>query len=187
MCSELMSEIIKLEWDMFSHVSSVGGPASCQIRPGTFKIVWKGQTVTWSGELLTSYLEDLETATREGRSVMAEKYIRMMESTSPEGYRKLAASPPPVGKETLQKIGEVIAINVGRKTRLFDRYPRLNGKSRPLRISEDSIIETSFETHLRGELKTYSAHTTAFLHELTSQQQQDGANGTALNLLDQVQ
>ena len=30
MRDELMSEIIKLEWDMFSHVSNVGGPASCQ-------------------------------------------------------------------------------------------------------------------------------------------------------------
>ena len=37
MRDELMSEIIKLEWDMFSHVSNVGGPASCQMRPDTGK------------------------------------------------------------------------------------------------------------------------------------------------------
>ena len=30
MRDELMSEIIKLEWDMFSHVSNVGGPVSTQ-------------------------------------------------------------------------------------------------------------------------------------------------------------
>ena len=41
MRDELMSEIIKLEWDMFSHVSNVGGPASCQMRPDTFKIMRK--------------------------------------------------------------------------------------------------------------------------------------------------
>lgn len=43
MRDELMSEIIKLEWDMFSHVSNVGGPASCQMRPDTFKIMRKSQ------------------------------------------------------------------------------------------------------------------------------------------------
>ena len=92
MRDELMSEIIKLEWDMFSHVSNVGGPASCQMRPDTFKIMRKSQAATWSDELLASYLEDLKAATREGRNIMTEKYARMMESTFPEEYRKLAAS-----------------------------------------------------------------------------------------------
>ena len=54
MRDELMSEIIKLEWDMFSHVSNVGGPASCQMRPDTFKIMRKSQAATWSDELLAS-------------------------------------------------------------------------------------------------------------------------------------
>ena len=175
MRDELMSEIIKLEWDMFSHVSNVGGPASCQMRPDTFKIMRKSQAATWSDELLASYLEDLKAATREGRNIMTEKYARMMESTFPEEYRKLAASLPPV------------AINVGWKAELFDRYPRLSGKGRPLRTSEDSTGETSFETYLRGELKTYSARTITLLHELTLRQQQDGVNGAALNLLNQVQ
>ena len=176
MRDELMSEIIKLEWDMFSHVSNVGGPASCQMRPDTFKIMRKSQAATWSDELLASYLEDLKTATREGRNIMTEKYDR-----------KLAASLPPVDKETLQKIEEIVAINVGWKAELFDRYPRLSGKGRPLRTSEDSAMETSFETYLRGELKTYSARTITLLHELTLRQQQDGVNGAALNLLNQVQ
>ena len=179
MRDELMSEIIKLEWDMFSHVSNVGGPASCQMRPDTFKIMRKSQAATWSDELLASYLEDLKAATREGRNIMTEKYARMMESTFPEEYRKLAASLPPVDKETLQKIEEIVAINVGWKAELFDRYPRLSGKGRPLRTSEDSTGETSFET--------YSARTITLLHELTLRQQQDGVNGAALNLLNQVQ
>ena len=144
MRDELMSEIIKLEWDMFSHVSNVGGPASCQLRPDTIKIMRKSQAATWSDELLASYLEDLKTATREGRNIMTEKYARMMESTFPEEYRKLAASLPPVDKESLQKIEEIVAINVGWKAELFDRYPRLSGKGRPLRTSEDSTGETSF-------------------------------------------
>ena len=100
MRDELMSEIIKLEWDMFSHVSNVGGPA-CQMRPDTFKIMRKSQAATWSDELLASYLEDLKTATREGRNIMTEKYARMMESTFPEEYRKLAASLRPVRQGNL--------------------------------------------------------------------------------------
>ena len=92
MRDDLMSEIIKLEWEMFSHVSNVGGPASCQLRPDTFKIMRKSQAATWPDELLTSYLEDLKAATRDGRNIMTEKYARMMESTFPEEYRTLAAS-----------------------------------------------------------------------------------------------
>ena len=157
------------------------------MRPDTFKIMRKSQAATWSDELLASYLEDLKAATREGRNIMTEKYARMMESTFPEEYRKLAASLPSVDKETLQKIEEIVAISVGWKAELFDRYPRLSGKGRPLRTSEDSAMETSFETYLRGELKTYSAHTITLLHELTLRQQQDGVNGAALNLLNQVQ
>ena len=110
-----------------------------------------------------------------------------MESTFPEEYRKLAASLPPVDRETLRKIEEIVAINVGWKAELFDRYPRLSGKGRPLHTSEDSAMETSFETYLRGELKTYSARTITLLHELTLRQQQDGVNGAELNLLNQVQ
>lgn len=187
MREELMSEVIKLEWEMFSHVSNAGGPASCQMRPDTFKIMRKSQAATWPDELLASYLEDLKAAKREGRNIMTEKYARMMESTFPEEYRKLAASLPPVGKETLQKIEAIVAINVEWKAELFDRYPRLSGRGRPLRTAEDSTGETSFETYLRGELKTYSAHTITLLHDLTVRQQQDGVNGAALNLLNQVQ
>ena len=54
MRDELMSEIIKLEWDMFSHVSNVGGPASCQMRPDTYKIMRKSQAATRTDELLAS-------------------------------------------------------------------------------------------------------------------------------------
>ena len=44
------------------------------MRPDTFKIMRKSQAATWSDELLASYLEDLKTATREGRNIMTEKY-----------------------------------------------------------------------------------------------------------------
>ena len=74
-------------------------------------------------------------------------------------------------------LGEFLVLTLRRKS----------GKGRPLRTSEDSTGETSFETYLRGELKTYSARTITLLHELTLRQQQDGVNGAALNLLNQVQ
>ena len=124
MRDELMSEIIKLEWDMFSHVSNGESPASCQMRPDTFKIMRKSQAATWSDELLASYLEDLKAATREGRNIMTEKYARMMESTLPRRMPEAGgiASAPSTAK-TLQKIEEIVAISVGWKAELFDRYP----------------------------------------------------------------
>ena len=132
MRDELMSEIIKLEWDMFSHVSNVGGPASCQMRPDTFKIMRKSQAATWSDELLASYLEDLKTATREGRNIMTEKYARMMESHFPRRIPEAGGIP------SARRQGNPAEDRRNRrdqtwdgKPRLFDRYPRLSGEGPP--------------------------------------------------------
>ena len=69
MRDELMSESSSWNGTCFL-MFRMGGPASCQMRPDTFKIMRKSQAATWSDELLASYLEDLKTATREGRNIM---------------------------------------------------------------------------------------------------------------------
>ena len=40
-----------------------------------------------------------------------------------------------------------------------EKYPHLSGQARIIHTSEDTLYDISFETYLRGELKTYSMQT----------------------------
>ena len=186
MRDELINGIIKLEWDMFSTVANVGRKAACQTRPETFAIMRRSQEETWPDALLESYRKDLERAAAEGRNLMSEKYARMMESTHPAEFNALKDRLPPVDAATLRRIEDIVAVNVAWKLDTAARFPLLNGRGRPVRSVEDSPAETSFETYLRGELKTYSPETVLLLHEFTLRQKRDGVNGVELNLCNQV-
>ncbi|MBQ7585345.1 MAG: DUF4125 family protein, partial [Desulfovibrionaceae bacterium] len=72
-----LEAIVDLEWKMFSAVQNVGGRASCQNDPQTFRIMRLSQCATWDDALISSYLDDLKLATLEGRNLMTEKYARM--------------------------------------------------------------------------------------------------------------
>lgn len=182
----LIDEIIKLEWDMFSTVANVGRKAACQTRPETFAIMRRSQEETWPDTLLQSYRKDLEQATAQGRNLMSEKYAWMMESTHPAEFNALKDRLPPVDTATLRRIEDIVAVNIAWKLETATRFPLLNGRGRPVRSAEDSPAETSFETYLRGELKTYSPQTVGLLHEFTLRQKRDGVNGVELNLFNQV-
>ena len=58
----LVDAVVTAEWEMFSNVRNVGGKASCQMDPGTFRIMRSSQMDNWDDELLGSYLEDLLNA-----------------------------------------------------------------------------------------------------------------------------
>lgn len=182
----LLNEIIELEWVMFSTVANVGGRADCQEDPETFRIMRCSQIRVWPEGLLKSWLGDLRRAERDGRNLMSEKYARMMETTFPGEYKALAGSLPSLDKKTLAKVEEIIAINVAWKLESASRYPALNGQGRPVRTREDSRLVTSFETYLRGELRTYSTGTIRLLHNYTRMQKKAGVNGAETTLLTQV-
>jgi len=182
----LIENIIALEWEMFSTVANAGGPAPCQMDPATFEIMRRSQAGTWPETLLESWLADLTDARRKGRNLMTEKYARMMESTFPEEYRKIADQLPPVDENTRALIEDIVAINLEWKDELAERYPALSGNGRPLRTHEDSPYATSFETYLRGELMTYSFHSIRMLHMYTRAQKNYGINSAAEALLNQA-
>ena len=60
--TQLVQDIIGIEWDMFSNVHNTGGKASCQNDREDFVIMRKSQFSTWSDETLASYLADLVKA-----------------------------------------------------------------------------------------------------------------------------
>ena len=186
MREKLTQRIVEREWAMFSTVSNVGGPAACQSDPASFAIMRQSQFSVWPEELLESYLSDLEAADHEGRNLMSEKYAWMMETSSPGEFAKIAACLPAPDQASLALIEEIVAVNLKWKVELNERYPLLSGNGRALRAQDDSVRETSFETYLRGELKTYSPRSIRILHRHTTEQQGSGINGAASVLLSQA-
>ena len=148
----LVDAVVSAEWDMFSKVRNVGGTASCQMDPKTFRIMRSSQMDNWDDELLGSYLEDLLSARLEGRNLVTEKYARMMESTFPEEYARLADSLPPLDPAAVAQVEEIVAAHVAWKEALDARYPSLADRGRPLRSRDDRPGQVSMESYLRAEL-----------------------------------
>lgn len=133
----LVDAVVTAEWEMFSNVQNVGGKASCQMDPKTFRIMRSSQMDNWDDELLGSYLEDLLNARLEGRNLVTEKYARMMESTFPEEYAQLADSLPPLDPEAMAQVDDIVAAHVSWKEDLDSRFPSLADRGRPLRSRDD--------------------------------------------------
>ena len=93
--------------------------------------------------------------------MITEKYGRMMQSTAPEKYEAMKASFPERTEEHDAIAEAIIAIQVGWMEEFKDRYPKSAGRARSIRSSEDTKVNTSYETYLRGELATYSDRTLA--------------------------
>lgn len=155
----VMEEIVKLEWEMFQKVRNTGGRASCQDDFETFDIMRKSQFSVWGEELLNSYYRDLQEGEKQGRNLVMEKYAYMMESTAKEEYGEIKDTLPSVAEEKCRMIEGIIPIQVEWREEFAKKYPHLSGQARVIHTSEDEMNNISFETYLRGELKTYSMET----------------------------
>jgi hypothetical protein len=167
MNEKIILDIIELEWEMFSEVNNSGGRASCQEDYPTFKIMRASQAEVWTEELLQSYHYDLVQAKSLNRNLMTEKYARMMESTHPDEYKRIAGLLPVIDSNTLDLIEKIIVMNLKWKVETADKYPNLTQRGRVIYTKEDTCFLTSFETYLRGELRTYSLNTIQLYYDMT--------------------
>ena len=161
----LIHKIIKLEWDEFQGVHNEGGRASCQDDWENFYIFRSCQFEAWSEELLRSYYCDLLLAEEKNWNLLTEKYARMMESTAPEEYEKLRDKLPPISEHKYMLIDKIVQIQVQWEAEFCKSFPKLAGQGRPINSAEDQDAITSFETYLKGELKTYSESTIKLYYE----------------------
>ncbi len=184
--NELIEAIMEIEWPMFSGVNNEGGKAACQMDPTTFRIMRTSQYTGWDEILLESYLNDLRSAREQGRNLMTEKYARMMETTFPDEYARIAGALPPLDSSQNAKIEEIVACHVRWKEELNRKYPHLGDRSRPVRTKDDLNGLPSVETYTRAELKTYSPRTLALYHAATMKRVADGRSEAEENLLNQV-
>ncbi|GAB6171682.1 DUF4125 family protein [Paradesulfitobacterium aromaticivorans] len=179
----LIAKIIDLEWNMFHKVSNIGGKASCQENPETFKIMRYSQAISWAEDALESYLTDLSEAQENKRNLLTEKYARMMKSTSPwEYYDRIEHQLPALEPETLQLIDNIVKIVLEWEEELSAKYPNLVERGRPIHSTEDSQFVTSIETYLRGELATYSLTTLELYYKNVLKQKSENINSSEITL-----
>ena len=163
---ELRREIVDREWEMFSGVKNVGGPAPCQSQKDMFYIMRESHLWPWPAELLESWRQDLEEARRQGRNLMTEKYARMMETTYPEEYESLAESLPSLSERSEALLDEIVPIVFQWEKEVRKLFPFINARGRALEQQTEGH-GTAFDTYLRGELSVYSEKTLAlYLREI---------------------
>lgn len=170
-----IEELVSLEWQAFDEVQNEGGRAQCQDDFGTFSIMRKSQYMTWTGEMLKSYIQDFHAANARGWNLITEKYGRMMASTHPSEYAKIAHNFPTLSHTQKTIIEQIVSVQVGWMEEFAREYPKMAFNSRSIHTYEDTPWNTSYETYLRGELSTYSPATLklygAFIVELAKRNQ----------------
>lgn len=164
---ELISQILEMEWEMFTSVQAKGRSASCQEDPDSFRIIRTANFMTWSETTLASYLNDVKMAKAKGRNLMTEKYARM------EGLI------PPLNLESSHIIDRIV-----RKECLWaeDFLKGTPGARlvRPIYARDDAPGITSSETYSRAELETYSSRTLDFYYSDVLGMSARGENRIAL-------
>lgn len=173
---ELIDKLVLLEWNAFDKVKNEGGRADCQNNFLTFQIMRKSQYLTWTKELLISFIEDFLEAEKQGRNLISEKYGRMMESTAPEQYEEIKEYLQKLSEEKKEIIEAIVAIEVAWNEAFAEEYPMLSAQGRSIHTSEDSHVNTSAETYLRGELATYSDRTLALYGAFVAEYARKGKN-----------
>lgn len=157
--SALVEELVLLEWKAFDQVENEGGRADCQDDWNTFSIMRKSQYMTWTAQMLRSYMGDFRRANERGWNLITEKYGRMMESTAPSRFERMKDSFPELPPMKREIIEEIVKIQVGWMEEFACRYPKAAGSARRIHTAEDTPFDTSYETYLRGEISTYSDET----------------------------
>lgn len=158
MSDNLVNQIIEHEWPMFRVVNG-DDRVDCQNNRPMFVNMRTAQFAAWSEEAQQSYLRDLEAAEQSGRNLVREKYIRMMESTDPQGFHAFRDTLPALSEEQETLVAALWVLYERETLNLRADYPVLALGGRPLYASEEHGDDTSIQTYQCGEFKTYSAQT----------------------------
>ena len=153
---QLVEQIVKTEFKAFDKVQNVGGRASCQNDWPTFSIMRKSQYMTWNRTMLLQYLYDFIREFSLGHNLIEEKYGRMMESTAPEEYEAIKEHFPVINTDKKNIIEQIVQLQVSWMEDFAKKYPALAENARSIHTGDDNIVNTSYETYLRGEISTYS-------------------------------
>lgn len=182
MLEEKIEEIVNQEWTLFQKVNNEGGRTTCQNDYETFVIMRRSQFTPWPEELVDSYSKDLCKAGSQGRNLLAEKYAWMMEKTHPVQFAALRERLPQLPREMVEDICVIVEKQLAWMKLYQKKYPLLASGNRALTSEDDSAVDTSFETYLEGELKTYSPETVQRLRDFVEKLETKGENLALLTM-----
>lgn len=160
---DIISEIVALELAMFLAVPS-DGQGNCQDYPESFTLHRKAQFCIWSEETLSSYLQDLQQAQKNGRNLMTIKYACI------QGLIPF--------KNDSAVIDKIIKIKVDWQAEMIKKFPGFMARARPLDAKETKNELVSFRDYARGELETYSQKTLELLYLDCQQMVSRNINGS---------
>lgn len=182
-----VQELLDLEWRLFDESSQAG---QCLTKPEDrkmFTVARSSQLDAWSPKLRTSWRQDIISAQAEGRNLVDEKYICMLEHTDPEKYAALKNKLPAPSLEKLWLVDWICQAEAVWHEALVKKYPRLMRSSRTIYKAVDCQEDVSFEDILRGELMACSVDTLRLYASQVEQVQNSGGNLCELILKNTVQ
>lgn len=153
---DLVDRIVRLEFEAFDKVKNEGGRAYCQNDWPTFSVMRKSQYLTWNRDMLMQYYYDFSRQYNMGHNLITEKYGRMMESTDSDRWNEIKDNFPELSDEKRAVIEQIVGIQMQMMEEFASVHPKVAGNARTLHTYEDDVINTSYETYLRGEVSTYS-------------------------------
>jgi len=153
---ELVEKVVRLEFEAFDKVKNEGGRAYCQNDWPTFSVMRKSQYLTWNKEMLIQYYYDFSREYKLGHNLITEKYGRMMESTDENRWEEIKNNFPIISEEKKAVIEQIVGVQMQMMESFATDHPKTAGNARSLHTYEDDIVNTSYETYLRGEISTYS-------------------------------
>lgn len=172
---DLIKEIIRLEWGMFTTAQNNGGRASCQDDWPTFEIMRRSQHMIWSMDTLDSYRSDLREAMGRGENLVAFKYGYMMRVTYPEEYEVIKVLLPPITPEKTAIVDEIADHHAAWAKEKAEKYPLVSGMGRP-QTSQEGGRWAAIDNYLYSELLTYSEPTLIFCLRDTREAAEKGEN-----------
>ena len=171
-----VQELLDLEWRLFDAAPQAGQrPARPEDRE-QFCIIRSAQLSIWPPELRESWRRDLLNAQAEGRNLINEKYIYMLERVNQKQCDKVNSDLPATNIEKLWLVDWICTAEVAWQETLVQKYPHLTQNSRAIHTSADTRENVSFETFLRGELMCCSVNTLRLYARQVEKAQKAGRN-----------
>jgi len=172
---ELINELIRLEWGMFTTAQNNGGRASCQDDWETFEIMRRSQHMIWAMDTLDSYRADLREALGRGENLVAYKYGYMMRVTYPEEYEFIKGMLPPITPEKTDIVDRIAEAHARWAQEKAEKYPLVSGMGRP-QTSAQGGRWAAIDNYLYSELLTYSQPTLVLCLRDTLAAEEKGEN-----------
>ena len=177
---EIIEEIVREEWRQFQLINSQGGRASCQDDWAQFYIMRSSQFLVWPEPLLSSYAQDLQSASLEGRNLIFNKYAYMMARTDPAGYEQVKHVLPEISQERRDYLEQAVQIHVRWAEDFARMFPKFAARGRVIHQEDERCGLTSIETYQRGELYSYGPRTQLLYCEFVFRCEKEGKNLTYL-------